>query len=276
MQRVVRAMSWVAVVAVGASIVRAQPVGDAIGPPAPQAVTPSQRTPPAANRPALASQAIESTPLGAAPAGDAGGEAAVGEAGATSPTELGASAARTIASLLGVVAVIVVMAIGMRKLSRSRGGLAAQLGAGGRAPSGVIEVLGRYPVGHGQQLVLLKLDRRVLLLSQGAGSRRGGGGGFQTLCEITEPEEIASLLLKTRDEQQESLAARFQTTLRDADRRTARTLRELAPEEVFVADRYAEPLEPARSSEPNPLRQRLEAMRGLDEPTDRRRVEAWA
>lgn len=276
MQRVVRAMSWVMVVAAGASIVRAQPGDDAaIGPPAPQAGTPSQSTPPA-NRPALASQAIESTPLGAAPTGDAGGEPDGGEAGATSPMELGASAGRTIASLLGVVAVIVVLAIGMRKLSRSRGGLVAQLGAGGRAPSGVLEVLGRYPVGHGQQLVLLKLDRRVLLLSQGAGSRRGGGGGFQTLCEITDAEEIASLLLKTRDEQQESLAARFQTTLRDADRRTARTLRELAPEEAFVADRYAEPFEPAGGGAPNPLRQRLDAMRGLEEPTDRRRVEAWA
>jgi flagellar biogenesis protein FliO len=99
--------------------------------------------------------------------------------------------------------------------------LAAAMGASGRAPAGIIEIIGRYPIGRGTTLVLLRIDRRVLLLSQsaagaGRGLLRAGGSSLGTLCEITDADEVASLLAKARDEDGESIAAKFQSILRGA------------------------------------------------------------
>lgn len=124
---------------------------------------------------------------------------------------------RTGLALGGVVGLIVVLGGVTRIVARGRGGLLGALGAGGNAPAGVIEILGRYPVGRGQSLVLLKLDRRVLLLSQGVGGRLGAGGGFKTLCEVTDADEVASILLKTRDERSETLCRRFNAMLHSFD-----------------------------------------------------------
>jgi len=121
-----------------------------------------------------------------------------------------------VATTFGALALVLGFAIGVawlvRWLAGLRGGLSAELGAGGRAPSGVLEVLGRYPVGRGQTLVLLKLDRRVLLLSQCAGGRRGGGG-FTTLCAIEDADDVASLLMQVRDAEGERAAASFGAAL---------------------------------------------------------------
>lgn len=124
-------------------------------------------------------------------------------------------AARTAWALAGVLALIAVIGAGVRVWARRSGGFGAAVGPGGRSPAGVLEVLGRYPVGRGATLVLLKIDRRILLLAQG-GSR--GGGAFTTLCELTNPEEVASILVKTRDADGESLASRFRSLLTRFDR----------------------------------------------------------
>ena len=121
--------------------------------------------------------------------------------------------------LAGVLAMIAACGYAFRVASAKSGGLMGALGAGGRAPSGVLSVLGRYPVSRGSTLVLLKVDRRVLLISQS--SSRTGGVGMQTLCEITDPEEVASILIKTRDEEEASKAKTFEKILRESDRRTA-------------------------------------------------------
>ncbi len=60
-------------------------------------------------------------------------------------------------------------------------------------------------------LVLMKLDRRVLLLSQTS-------AGFATLSEITDADDVASILSKSRDEEGESLTARFGAMLRRLER----------------------------------------------------------
>ena len=125
----------------------------------------------------------------------------------------GAGFSRTIGAVLAVLALILISALALRALARRRGGIVSALGMGGRAPPGVLEVLGRYPVGRGHMLVLLKLDQRVLLLSQSSGGRLGAGAGFRTLCEITDPEEVASVLVKTRDDAGESMASRFRSML---------------------------------------------------------------
>lgn len=154
---------------------------------------------------ALAQQR-EATPLGLprAPAGERPApEHAAGGAGSA------ASWSRVVLACGGVVLLICGVGWVVRRTA-GRAGLIGQLGAGGRAPSGVLEVLGRYPVGRSCTLVLLKLDSRVLLVSHSWGR---GGVGMQTLCEVTDPEQVASLLVKTRDEEGSTLARQFQAVL---------------------------------------------------------------
>lgn len=126
---------------------------------------------------------------------------------------------QTIIALGGVLLLIFGVAQVFKRLSRSQGGLAGQLGAGGSAPSGILEVIGRYPIASGMTLVVLKFDRRVLLVSSSAGSRgkHGRGASMQTLCELTDPEDVASVLLKSRSASGESIAQSFQRALQDAD-----------------------------------------------------------
>ncbi len=130
--------------------------------------------------------------------------------GAT-PGSLGAGAVRTTLALVFVLGLILFAWAIYRRLAAGAGGLGSQLSAGGRAPSGVLNVLGRYPISRGNTLVLLKLDRRVLLLNQTS-------AGFATLAEVTEPEEVASLLLKTHDEEGQTISGRFGHLLRSMER----------------------------------------------------------
>lgn len=123
---------------------------------------------------------------------------------------------------VGAIGVVAGLALAgwvvVRCLARAQGGLAATLGPGGRAPSGVLEVLGRYPVGRAQTLVLLRVDRRVLLLSQTALGRLGTGSTFATLCEVTDPEDVASILVKARDDDSRAASDRFSNLLSRYDR----------------------------------------------------------
>jgi flagellar biogenesis protein FliO len=143
---------------------------------------------------------------------------------ANSPVNANASlsagaAMRTIGALGIVLTLIVALAWGLRKLSKQNAGIASALGVA-RAPSGILSVLGRYPLSRGQTLVLIQFERRVLLLSQSAGSGRirGSAGSVTTLCEITDPEEVASILLRVRDAEGDSASERFRTMLDRFDR----------------------------------------------------------
>ncbi len=80
-----------------------------------------------------------------------------------------------------VVGIMVVLRLAVRRFG-------GPLTGGGR-PSGVLEVLGRYPVARGQHLVLLKLVGRIVLLHQ---TRHG----MAALSEITDPDEVAALLAR--------------------------------------------------------------------------------
>lgn len=112
------------------------------------------------------------------------------------------------------------------------GGLASQLGAGGRAPQGVMEVLARYPVSRGHSLVLLKMDRRVLLLGQSP-------AGFTTLSELTDAEDIASILTKTADAEGRSMTHRFGEILRGMERDPSIVDAESGPAAVPTTPRLA-------------------------------------
>jgi flagellar biogenesis protein FliO len=115
-----------------------------------------------------------------------------------------------------VIGVILIASFLFRRAVKSGGSLAASLGGGGRAPAGLLEVLGRYPIARGQTLVLLKVDQRVLLLSQ-TSSSRGNAGGFTTLSEITDPSDVASILAKVGESEATGPASRFNALLADAN-----------------------------------------------------------
>lgn len=145
----------------------------------------------------------------------------------------GASTTQSMLALGGVVAVALGIGALVRKMARRWGGLMGSIGPGGRAPSGLLEVLGRFPVSRGCTLVLLKLDRRVLLVSQTA-SRQGSG--MTTLCEITDPEEVAAILIKARDEEDESQARKFEAMLRGEGSAVSRAVSDAAAPESRAID----------------------------------------
>ena len=124
----------------------------------------------------------ESLPLGAPPTAVLVAEPGVeredrGAAFETVPNEL----MRVGLPLLGVVTLMIVIGVVVRRVG-------GPLARGGR-PSGVLEILGRYPLARGQQLVLLRLMSRVVLLHQTRNS-------LSTLSEVTDADEVAALLAR--------------------------------------------------------------------------------
>lgn len=160
----------------------------------------AQPEPPAAAKPVA--PPTEHLPLGA--------RSAPAQVPAVPPPTTAGATIQTALALGAVVTAIIIIGAVVRAVARRSGGLQSALGAGGRSPSGVLEALGRFPVSRGTTLLLLKLDRRVLLVSHCTGR---GGGSMSTLAEVSDPEEVASILLKTRDEEGASLAQRFQGVL---------------------------------------------------------------
>lgn len=160
--------------------------------------------------------------------------------------------------LLGVLAIIVALAWVYRRFSRSRGGISSALGAGGHAPSGVLSVLARFPVGGGMTLVLLQLDRRVLLVSHSGGSMfRGRPGSMSLLTEIVDEESVASLLVRTQDERGESMSKRFNELLQGYSDDVDDAVVDVPP--ASVVDELADDGESA-TAELSPLRRRLERL----------------
>lgn len=125
-----------------------------------------------------------------------------------------------LAVVLALIAMLAGVVVLMARLRGKLGGgasLGASFGAGGRAPAGILEVLGRYPLARGLTLVLLKVDRRVLLLSQ-TRNGRFGGLSLAPICELESPEDVASILLKVRDADSASLTNKFASVFRSLDR----------------------------------------------------------
>ncbi len=86
--------------------------------------------------------------------------------------------------VFGLLSVLVLAAVLMRRF----GGRAVGL-AGGPRPSGVVSVLGRFPFGRSASLVLLECGPKVLLIHQQAGK----GGAVSTLSEFADRDEVAEL-----------------------------------------------------------------------------------
>ncbi len=113
---------------------------------------------------------------------------------------------RTVGALGLVVGLIVLL----RSAFKRFGGPLAKA----RAPSGVVEVLGRFPLVRGQTLLLIKIDRRVLLLGQSP-------QGLTTLSEISDPEQVSSLVQRIANDRGDSFSRQFErliTPVRTAKR----------------------------------------------------------
>ncbi|GJM19097.1 MAG: hypothetical protein DHS20C14_13100 [Phycisphaeraceae bacterium] len=132
---------------------------------------------------------------------------AAGDGGASKPWwgEMG----QTAIALAVVIGLIVVLAYIYTRLARSRGSLIATGGA--RSPAGVLEVLGRYPMGPRQTMMIIKFDKRVLLVTQT--TPRSGPPQMSTLCELVEPEDVASVLTKVRDASGDSMNETFRAAM---------------------------------------------------------------
>ncbi len=167
-------------------------------------------TAPALDEPALEAPlpplrpAQEARPLGrpshllsAAPVDEAG--AASGGLGGLDPRT------NEIARVVGGLAVVIGLLVVVRLFIKRTGwGMAS-----GSRPSGVVEILARFPVGRGHQLILLKLARRVVLLHH-------SGSTMTTLSEVSDPDEVAALLARVEagTRRAGSEAGRFKAALK--------------------------------------------------------------
>lgn len=171
----------------------------------------------AASTPANAGGIVDLRPRPLGSPGKARTEQTAIDAATRTSSVLDHPGVRTGASLAVVLSVIFVLALLTKRLSKRGIGLASAMGPGGPSPAGILEVLGRYPLSRGHTLILLKLDRRVLLLSQTSPRMRGGAASLTTLCELNEPEDVASILMKVRDAEGDSTTERFRALLEKYD-----------------------------------------------------------
>lgn len=97
--------------------------------------------------------------------------------------------------------IVMFLLLGLRAALRRFGGPLT-----GGKPSGVLEVLGRFPAGRGQHLVLLKLGRRIVLAYQTKGS-------MSLLSEISDPDEVADLIARIEAGSRQTRNGKFQSIL---------------------------------------------------------------
>ena len=100
---------------------------------------------------------------------------------------------------VGALGVVLVLLLGMRMVLKRFGSPLT----GGR-PSGVLQVLSRFPIGRGQHLVLLQMARRIVLVHQTK-------TGMTRLSEVSDPDEVAQLLARVEAGSSANQRGRFQS-----------------------------------------------------------------
>ena len=141
------------------------------------------------------SQGLASGALSGSTSGSMSGSTSGSMSGSTSGSSqakgsLGnAAASRGLSSELvttGVAlgATLLVIVLARSAVKRFGGG-----GAAGKRPSGVVEVLARYPLARGQSIVLIKVARRVIVAHQSS-------DGMKPLSEFSSEEDVADLLAR--------------------------------------------------------------------------------
>ncbi len=102
---------------------------------------------------------------------------------------------RVFLALGAVVAVIFLLRWLARRMFPSVGGMQS-----GR----VVQVLSRSVLAPKQQVMVMKVGRRLLVVGD-------TGSNMNTLCEITDPDEVASLIGQVQQEQKGSITSSFST-----------------------------------------------------------------
>ncbi len=172
-----------------------------------------------------------------------------------------AGAVRTIGALAIVIGLIVALGWASRRVLGGR--TVGRFGA--RSPSGLVEVLARYPLPPRHALVVLRFGQRVLLVSHGA-----KGGDLTTICELDDPAEVAGVLELVRESEGRSINARFREAISQADERFESAMaRPTAEAEAWRgSEAAAQPVDERgalladHGEDVSPLRRRLDAMRG--------------
>lgn len=101
---------------------------------------------------------------------------------------------------------VILLIFGMRALGKKM-----MPGAAGRGSSRAITVLGRSALSPRQQLMLIQVGRRIVLVGS-------GGSEMRSLCEIGDPDEVAEVLAQIRRERESSVANNFRTLFSRAGR----------------------------------------------------------
>ena len=132
-----------------------------------------------------------------------GARRATSESGALPVSGDGVRDALQVGGGLAVVLVLLWMIRAMiRRSGRGSSGLAARAGA----PSGVLSVLARYPVARGQQVLLLGVGQRILVVHQSQGSMR-------TLSEVVDDDEVLALRMQVNGQERSKTEADFSSTV---------------------------------------------------------------
>lgn len=92
-----------------------------------------------------------------------------------------------------------------------RGVLARWVRGGGTAGAHAVEVLSRTPIAARQHVTLLRIGGRILICGESP-------GGLRTLSEITDPDEIATLLRAAAAARPHSITRSFGSLMRRFDR----------------------------------------------------------
>ena len=109
--------------------------------------------------------------------------------------------ARVAAALALVIGII----FAMKYIARRWLGVSSAMGAGK-----VIRVLGRTTTGPRQQVVMLQVGNRIVVAADNAGQ-------LSTLCQVTEADEVASLLGQLQVDDGSARAGGFRKWLKKAD-----------------------------------------------------------
>ncbi len=122
-----------------------------------------------------------------------------GEPAGPCRTPTASGAVTTVSTSLAVVLGLFILGVLIVKKTNSRGGCA-------KLPGEVVQTLGRAPLTGRQEMHLVRVGNKLLLLSVTA-------SGAETLTEITDPEEIDRLAGICRQNHPDSITASFREIL---------------------------------------------------------------
>jgi flagellar biogenesis protein FliO len=165
---------------------------------------------PGARVPPTVRQASAGRPLGKVAANDpaaaTAADAAADRSLASGSEPSSALMGQVVPTALALGAVIAVIFIARALVKR----FGNRLG-GGKRPSGVVEVLARYPFARGHHIVLIKVGRRIIVTHQSA-------QGITTLSEFTSHAEVADLMARCEAGARGTEQFTFDSLLRSSER----------------------------------------------------------